>query len=461
MLLLFAAAMASIAAGVTHAQNAAPTANPTVPATAPSAAPAAPVTAAPESLAASSIKLRVATFNLHDVRTTDLLTPDQPRLKRLAAAIQEVRPTIILLNEIAYDMPGAPGYETLVARANDAGQTTLPPPGQNAQRFADLYLATPQAPGLAPIRYRAFMAPSNTGMPSGFDLDNDGTIVTEFRPPPAGTPDGEPGRDTKEGRAFGGDCWGFGTFPGQYAMGLLVDERLLIDAANIRTFRLLPWDYVDGAFMPRNADGTHWYSDEERTYMRLSSKSHWDVPVKLPNGATIHLLCSHPTPPAFDGPEMRNKKRNHDEIRFWGDYLDGAGYIVDDANTQGGLARGAHFVILGDLNADPDEGNSFKNPIANVLFTNSRINRDFVPRATRVLAGLDDDDTSDFKLRVDYVLPSKTMEVLGGAVERGPATASPSPSATASPARDLAPAGWPSDHFLVWIDVLVPPHLAR
>ena len=30
---------------------------------------------------------------------------------------------------------------------------------------------------------------------------------------------------------------------------------------------------------------------------------------------------SHPTPPAFDGPEDRNGRRNHDEIRFWSDYL--------------------------------------------------------------------------------------------------------------------------------------------
>lgn len=445
-LVLFVAAMNSVAVGIANAQGA----SPTPAASAPPQGSAVAPSAAPTNLAAAPVKLRVATFNLHDVRTTDLLTPDQPRLKQLAAAIQEVRPTIIFLNEIAYDMPGAPGYDALVKRANENGETTLPAAGLNGQRFADLYLATPQADGLSAIRYRAFMAPTNTGMPSGFDLDNDGTIVTEFPQPAPGTPDGEPGPDSKEGRAFGGDCWGFGTFPGQYGMALLVDERLLIDTERVRTFRLLPWDYVDGAFLPTNADGTPWFSDEERVYVRVSSKSHWDVPVKLPNGATVHLLCSHPTPPAFDGLEMRNKKRNHDEIRFWGDYLDQAPYIVDDANVQGGLKRGSHFLIVGDLNADPDEGSSFKNPISNVLFANARINRDFVPRATREVAGLDDDDTSDFKLRVDYVLPSRTMEVLGGAVERGPV-------AGAKPGqRD-----WPSDHFLVWVDVLIPAPEAR
>ena len=41
---------------------------------------------------------------------------------------------------------------------------------------------------------------------------------------------------------------------------------------------------------------------------------------------------SHPTPPVFDGPEDRNGRRNHDEIRFWADYVrpGHGGYIYDD-----------------------------------------------------------------------------------------------------------------------------------
>ncbi len=38
---------------------------------------------------------------------------------------------------------------------------------------------------------------------------------------------------------------------------------------------------------------------------RLSSKSHWDVPINV-NGRVLHVLASHPTPPVFDGPEDRN-----------------------------------------------------------------------------------------------------------------------------------------------------------
>ncbi len=55
--------------------------------------------------------------------------------------------------------------------------------------------------------------------------------------------------------------------------------------------------------------------------LRLSSKSHWDIPLQI-GGAIVHVLTAHPTPPVFDGPEDRNGCRNHDEIRLWSDYID-------------------------------------------------------------------------------------------------------------------------------------------
>jgi endonuclease/exonuclease/phosphatase family metal-dependent hydrolase len=441
----------TLAGALAHATPPAPS-SPSPPSPAPSAPAATPV-AAPVA-PAGSVTLRVATFNLEDVRTDDLKRRDQPRVQRLAEVIQRLRPNIILLNEIAYDMPGAPDV--------DEGES----PGQNAQRFIDNYLSIPQVPGLRPIRYRAFMAPSNTGIPSGFDLDNDGNVVTEYPDPPRAGVDGSAGRQTPGGRAFGNDCWGFGTFPGQYAMALLVDERLVIDADNIRTFRLLPWDYVAGAFMPKAPDGTPWFTDDERALMRLSSKSHWDVPVRLPNGAVLHLLCSHPTPPAFDGPEERNKRRNHDEIRFWRDYIDNAPYVVDDDGRPGGLPPRRPFVILGDLNADPDEGNAFRDPIDTHLATSRRINMDAVPRSPIAIPRLDDDDTARFGLRVDYALASRDLVVLNTGVWRDPPTAG-GPADT-NPPEPAPPAGaegestrrppwnFPSDHFPVWIEVAVP-----
>ena len=79
----------------------------------------------------------------------------------------------------------------------------------------------------------------------------------------------------------------------------------------------------------------------------------------------VHFLVSHPTPPVFDGPEDRNGTRNFDEIRFWADYITpgAAGYIYDDDGGHGGLEPGALFVIAGDQNSDPLDGDSIPGAI--------------------------------------------------------------------------------------------------
>ncbi len=377
--------------------------------------------------------LRVATFNVWDVRTSDLKRSDQPRVRALAETIQRLRPNIILLNEIAYDQPGAPGVAE-----GDA-------PGQNARRFVENYLAKPQGEGLEPIEYQVFMAPVNTGMPSGFDLDNDGEIVTSFPLPAPTKPDGTPGEQSERGRAYANDCWGFGTFPGQYGMALLVDKRLTIVEKDIRTFRLFPWEYMPGAMLPTTTDGEPWFDSEELRFARLSSKSHWDVSVKLPNGSVVHVLCSHPTPPAFDGPEKRNHKRNHDEIRFWRDYISGASAIVDDLGKPAGLRDGSHFVILGDLNADAKEGTGVGNPVTDLLFANRRVRQTPPPVLDPKPADgedLDPTDTAAFGKRLDYVIISADIEVARAGVWRHRPTS--------------WDGGFPSDHFPVWAEIKVP-----
>ncbi len=100
----------------------------------------------------------------------------------------------------------------------------------------------------------------------------------------------------------------------------------------------------------------------------LSSKSHWDVPIDV-DGEVVHVLASNPTAPTSDGAEDRNGLRNADEIRFWADYVDGAetSWIVDDAGVAGGLDPDAEFVIVGDLNADPVDGDSLPGAIQQLL----------------------------------------------------------------------------------------------
>ncbi|MBX3322704.1 MAG: endonuclease/exonuclease/phosphatase family protein [Phycisphaeraceae bacterium] len=373
------------------------------------------------------VAIRVATFNLQDVRPSDIGDGSTYRLRQLAETIQRIRPSVILLNEIAFAAPDDYGRET-------TGSWT-------AEQFAERYIAVAQRQGLEPIRYRVFTARTNTGMPSGFDLDRSGEVVSSFPAPRTAKPDGTHHSASDEARAYAGDAWGWGEFPGQYGMAILVDERLDIVEDRVRTFRLFPWMGMPNALLPTlgtDEEESMWYEEEALELFRLSSKSHWDVPVKMPNGTIVHFLASHPTPPAFDGDELRNRKRNHDEIRFWADYILNADYIVDDEARRGGLRQGSSFVILGDLNADPDKGNSYRNPMRQFLLDNPAINSQNTPTSDFAIEGLEPHDTAHFRLRVDYILPSSSLRVLRSGIWR------------------WSDGQRPSDHFPVWMDVVVP-----
>jgi hypothetical protein len=258
----------------------------------------------------------------------------------------------------------------------------------------------------------SFTAPSNTGIPSGFDLDDNGTI------------------------GGGNDAFGFGDFPGQF--GLAVFSKYPIETREVRTFQTFRWADMPGALLPVDpTTGESWYSPEELAVVRLSSKSHWDVPIDIGRGRDVHFLVSHPTPPVFDGAEDRNGRRNFDEIRFWADYVTAgraARYIYDDAGGRGGLGRHEPFVIAGDQNSDPLDGDSVPGAIQQLL-DHPRVNTSFTPasggavEATQLQGGAnlthrsdpqfdtaDFADTSPGNLRADYVLPSRDLRITGGAV---------------------------------------------
>lgn len=308
--------------------------------------------------------------------------------------------------------------------------------GEAARVFQDLYLnrGADGTPGERPFRHVVF-EPSNTGVPSGHDLDRDGKT------------DGP------------GDAYGFGRFEGQYGMALFSRFPVLED--RIRTFRELRWDAMPDSQLPRD-----FLVPAAAAEVRLSSKSHWDVPIQLnAAGMVVHALCSHPTPPAFDGPEDRNGRRNHDEIRFWVDYLTPtkADWIVDDKGTTGGLDPDAHFVVLGDLNCDPADGDARREALL-ALLAHPRV-KDLQPRskggdvvakqqwgANAAQQGDPLLDTADFddevgkgpgNLRVDYALPSRSLELLGSAVFW--------PASGQAGAKLVEV----SDHRLVWVDVVV------
>ncbi len=374
--------------------------------------------------------VRFATFNASLNRSnagqalSDLSSPGNAQASAVAEIVQRTRPDVLLINEFDYEPDRA------LARA-----------------FQENYLSIAQEPGLQPIDYPyVFVAPSNTGIPSGFDLDNSGSI---------GGPN---------------DAFGFGFFPGQF--GMAVFSRFPIDHDAARTFQTFLWADMPGALLPDDpttAAPADWYSPAELAVVRLSSKSHWDVPLRI-GRRTVHFLVSHPTPPVFDGPEDRNGRRNHDEIRFWADYVSPgqrSRYIYDDDGLRGGLKPGSLFVVAGDQNADPLDGDSIPGAIQQLLehpLVNTKLTPDsegaveqaaLQGGANRTHRSPHRFDTADFadsapgNLRVDYVLPRKNLRIADGAVFW---------PRTDEPTFELVGVfPFPSsDHRLVWIDVYVP-----
>jgi endonuclease/exonuclease/phosphatase family metal-dependent hydrolase len=333
---------------------------------------------------ANSQDIRVATFNASLNRGSaghllrDLSQPETSgarQIKRVAEIIQKVRPDILLLNEFDHDEEG-----------------------EGMKLFQENFLSVGQGGQDSIIYKHRFTAPSNTGVSSGQDFDNSGRAATN------------PGNNS-----YAGDAFGFGTFPGQY--GMVVYSQFPIKDALLRNFQKFLWKDMPNSLLPNGEGGRPaYYNEEESAIFRLSSESHWDLPIEV-NGEFLHLLVSHPTPPVFDGAEDRNGRRNHDEIRLWKDYLmpDVGTYIYDDSGLAGGLAENERFVIMGDLNADPSDGDSSNGAIAQLL-DHPRVQATPTPTgpggteaANRQHRGNPAEDTAGFSrenLRADYVLPS-------------------------------------------------------
>lgn len=388
--------------------------------------------------------IRVATFNtsLHR-KTSDalyaelgqhsLLNKPDGQIANIAKIIRHIRPDIILLNEFDYREHA-----------------------ESIKLFKQNYLEkdTPNTDGShSPIHYPYhFVGTSNTGLPSGVDFDND---------------------NQAEG---GADAYGFGAFPGQYGMALL--SKYPIATSEVRTFQKFRWHDMPNARLPviapdgiddsvaksaanstDDSDGhgpeQHYYSDAARSVFRLSSKSHWDIPIDV-EGEIVHLLASHPTPPVFDGPENRNGLRNHDEIRFWSDYIshNAGDYIYDDTGNNGPLPANHRFIILGDLNASPDEGDSTDNPMS-LLLDHDALNADFTPTSNGAIENdphnkFSPAHTAAWSLRVDYVLPSRSgLQIHKGGVF-WPTASEPGYAWIKNPDSG-------SDHRLVWLDLGIIP----
>ena len=348
--------------------------------------------------------LRIATYNVDlSRRGPGLMLRDIERgealIAEVVATIAAAAPDVVLLTGFDYDHEGVAlaAFEALLARAG------------------------------APYPHRFARRP-NTGLATGLDMNGDGR---------AGDP---------------ADAQGYGRFAGADGMAIL--SRLPVLTSQAVDFSAFLWRDLPGAVLPQ-ANGRPFPSDAALAVQRLSTTAHWDVPVALPGGGVLRLLAFYATPPVFDGTEDRNGLRNAAEVDFWRAYLDGA--LLWPAPEK-------PFVILGDANLDPEDGDG-RGTAMRALLADPRL-QDPLPASAQGRAAQGPGspqrgdpalDTADWpgegdaagpgNLRVDYVLPSRGLQVLGAAVVW------PAPAAMPPP-ENGAPVA--TRHGLVWVDIAVP-----
>ena len=228
----------------------------------------------------------------------------------------------------------------------------------------------------------------NAGMATHLDLDGDGR---------------------KRGAR---DAQGFGQFAG--AGGLVILSKFPIVSEQAHDFSAVLWADLPGSLI-KGLD----LSPEIVKVQRLSSTGHWTVPVKLAGGSVLTLLVFAATPPVFDG---------HFGPPPLGDFV-----LMGKANLDPLDGQGRHNAVR-KLLADP----RLQDPTPRSAFARDAANPDHIGEPA-----LDTADWSDpvpGNLRVDYVLPSAGLRIVGSGVVWPPQAA-----------RAVA-----SRHGLVWVDLDVP-----
>jgi hypothetical protein len=316
----------------------------------------------------------------------------------------------LLVKDLADPDAAQIGALVRVLVALDADVVLLTAIDYDHDRVALKLLAQRLAAAGAEFPYQ-FAARPNTGLQTGLDLDGDGQI-------------GQPR-----------DAQGFGLFSGQGGMAVL--SRLPIKEDRFRDFSPFLWRDLPDAMIPSETPA------EIRAIQRLSTTAHWDLPVELPDGRLLNLLAWHASPPVFDGPEDRNGRRNHDEAAFWRLMLEGKLSIPPPDGD---------FVIFGDANLDPADGEGRREGITALLSHPSL--QDPKPKGSHGRREPDHSgdsalDTALYEdiggLRLDLVLPSAALRVVGSGVLW--------PKEDDPLAADLALA---SRHRPVWVDISLP-----
>ncbi|WP_458791740.1 endonuclease/exonuclease/phosphatase family protein [Yoonia sp. MH D7] len=342
---------------------------------------------------ASAETLRIATFAAPlsrdgpGVLLRDIRKGEDAQINAIAEVVATVAPDVIVLTDFDYDLDGL-----ALSAAKDLF-------ARKGVLFAHRFSALP-----------------NTGMQTGLDMEGDGRTG-----------------DARDGQ-------GYGRFSGDGGLDVL--SRFPIDIANVTDFSALLWRDLRDAELPEK-DGKSFPSLEVEEIQRLSTSSHWIVPILPTSGVPFDIFAWSATPPVFDGPEDKNGLRNRDELRLWET-------VIEDG-------RDLPFFVVGNANLDPFDGDGLIGAMLNFL-RRAEI-QDPAPQSLGALFAADPThkgpaqmDTADWpqdgpgNLRVSYVLPSVDWKV----TDSGVFWPAPDDPQAALLGGDGMAAG---AHHLVWVDV--------
>lgn len=296
----------------------------------------------------------------------DIQKGDDPQIEAVLSVITAVKPDILVLGGIDWDYDG---------RAIGALKQALQTAGH----------------GMA----HHFAGPTNRGVHTGLDMDQDGRLQ-------------EPE-----------DAIGFARFTG--GDSLAVFSQYPIDFESIRDDTQMLWADLPNALLPYPGQ-----PDGLDTALPLSTTAHWIIPIQTAS-TPVWIGTFFATPPVFDGPEDRNGRRNHDEVMYWANLLDGT---LKPAAPDG-------LIIAGHANLDPKRGQGRRAAIQ-TLIDHTKLDD---PHGDQITVDWRRDDLED--MRVSYVLPDTTWHVVDAGVYW---------PASDTPEREMAVAA--SRHRLVWVDVI-------
>ena len=274
-------------------------------------------------------------------------------------------------------------------------------------------------------------------------------------------------RTTTGSWAVADDAFGFGFFPGQF--GMAVFSKYPIKYDDVRTFQHFLWKDMPGALLPDDPTTPPRGLVLARRARRLPALE--QVPLGRPDQHRHEdrALPGLPPDPAGVRRTPRTATARATTTRS------GSGPTTSPAAPRrrtsttttggtGGLARGARFVIAGDQNSDPLDGDSIPGSTQQLL-DNPRINASSPPdqrrrrRGDRAAGRREPDPRVAAAVRHRRLRRQRTRQPAGRLRAAEPTAGDPRLGRVLAGARrpvvpaDLVFPAQPTDHRMVWVDV--------